>query len=111
MHAVLQAASIFPNTRINVLYVELSSEPCEYSCRSSVAQRCLGMSDRTEKPPSIDYQPNYRLRKWQLVCFWVAEEYICTSPRVCKLSGVNSAEQNRRHLFSIWSSLYSLFLT
>lgn len=47
----------FQNTRLNVPNVGLSSEPCEGTAAGLMLPNAAwGMSDRTEKPPSIDYQ-------------------------------------------------------
>lgn len=67
----------------------------------------VGWGCLTGQKPTQHWLPaNYRLRKWQLVCFWVAEEYICTSPRVHELSSANSAEPWVPSFLShsIWSS-------
>lgn len=52
-----------------------------------------GGADSTETHPALITRLIIGPRKWQLVCFWVAKEYICTCARVQERSGVNSAEQ------------------
>lgn len=47
----------FQNTQLNVPNVGLSSEPCEGTAAGLMLPNAAwGTSDRTEKPPSIDYQ-------------------------------------------------------
>lgn len=83
--------------KCNQISVGLSSDSWGYSCRSRVAPPTAVDVWLDRNPPGIDYQLIIGRRKRQLVCLWVAEEYICT---FCELSSANSAVSLPSHKIS-----------